>query len=99
MALAASNLTPWLSLEDAFQRLCEYLEPDEAVQRLYAMPIKKRYANGSERLLSSAEEVGLSWDIDLTTGADCLVVDDRESPMLNLNLRHFSCGLSMLSAS
>jgi hypothetical protein len=69
----------WLLLKDAYLRLRKYLEPDEAVQRLTAMPvIKKRYVNsGSERILSVGE-IGLSWAIDATTGADFLEIDDTE---------------------
>jgi hypothetical protein len=68
----------WLLLKDAYLRLREYLEPNEAVQRLTAMPAKKRYVNSGRERILPVEEIGLSVGIDATTGADYLEIDDTE---------------------
>jgi hypothetical protein len=68
----------WMLLKDAYPQLCKYFEPDEAVQRLLLMPIKKRYVkSGRERILSAAE-IDLSVEIDATTGAGYLKIHDGE---------------------
>jgi hypothetical protein len=70
--------SPWVLLQDAYQRLRAYLEPSEAVQRLTSMPIKKRYVNSNGEKILFAETIELSVGIDVATGADYLEIYDRE---------------------
>jgi hypothetical protein len=70
----------WMSLKAFYLRLREYLEPNEALQRLTAssIPIKKRHVySGEETIISSVgEEVDLSVGRDTITGADYLEIID-----------------------
>lgn len=80
--------SPWLLLQDAYQRFRTYLEPSEAGQRLIdllcqwpSMPCKKRYVKSNrEEILPVAdgqiEGIELSIEIEPITGADYLGIRD-----------------------
>jgi hypothetical protein len=71
--------SPWLLLGEAYQPFRKYLEPDEAAQRLAALPvIKKRYLTSKRERILQNEEISLSFVYDPTTGADYLKIHDME---------------------